>query len=742
MFDLLIRGDRVVTPHGVGPWEIAVKDGVVAALGARGTFAAAQAERVIDAGGGIVMPGGIDPHVHCSWYMPAFRPGEPSGLSGPPEQVSRAALWGGTTTLIDFAACKPDREGDESSSQSLRDAIEARDRDFVGRCYCDYAYHVMLRGRVPASTIAELAEAVQAGYPTVKIFTTDITPSRRGRMIRFGELWEIFKVLARAGGLGVIHAEDDDIVMYMYEKLFAENRTGFEHMAEVHNTLSEDLSFRRIIRLAENVDGMALYMMHVSAAAGVQAIAESRARGFPIYGETLHQYLLYTSEDYRRPNGQIYHTYPSLKSKRDQDGLWDGVARGHLHCIATDEVCCKLAVKVQGARIDDTTGGNSGVEPRVAVMYTETVEKRGYSLEKFVDLVSTNAARILGLYPRKGAIAVGSDADITVLDTASAARCALGPARERLHALGGQGSRRVADADRAARQGHGRRRTVPRRPRATGSTSSAASRMTSGRGATRTTTAEHDDEGVLVPPVRWSRSPGLRGNREACAGGRRSGGASACGEHQPRGPRSPRRHLPHSGHLSAHPGTGVCGRGRCPRRQGGRAEGRRPRLGDLPAAVRQLRVLPERSRQPVRTRGLLRARPAGRLRRVRESADRQPQSAAVARRLRGRRREPDRVRDRLARAHQPGRAAARPERPHPGGGLRHRERRGPGGETGGGHRIRHREQRPETGARQGARRAPPHQLQHGKFRRAGPRADRRRRGGRGHGARGRRGVHP
>jgi dihydropyrimidinase len=417
MFDLLIRGDRVVTPHGVGPWEIAVKDGVIAALGARGTFAAAQAARVIDAGAGIVMPGGIDPHVHCAWYMPAFRPGEPSGLSGPPEQVSRAALWGGTTTLIDFAACKPDREGDESSSQGLREALEARDREFAGRCYCDYAYHIMLRGRVPPSTIAELAEAVQAGYPTVKIFTTDITPSRRGRMIRFGDLWEIFKVAARAGGLGVIHAEDNDIVMHMYEKLFAENRTGFERMAEVHNTLSEDLSFRRIIRLAENVDGMALYMMHVSAAAGVQAIAESRARGFPIYGETLHQYLLYTSEDYRRPNGQIYHTYPSLKSRRDQERLWDGLARGDLHCVATDEVCCKLAVKVQGRRIDDTTGGNSGVEPRVAVMYTETVEKRGYPLEKFVDVVSANAARILGLYPRKGAIAVGSDADITVLDT-------------------------------------------------------------------------------------------------------------------------------------------------------------------------------------------------------------------------------------------------------------------------------------------------------------------------------------
>jgi dihydropyrimidinase len=417
MFDLLIRGERVVTPQGVAPREVAVKDGVIAALGAPGTIAASQAGRVIDAGGAVVMPGGIDPHVHCAWYIPPMRPGDPPGTSGSPEVVSRAALFGGTTTLLDFAACRPDRAGDESSSQSLRDALEARDEDWAGKCCCDYAYHVMLRGNVPPATIAELKEAVQAGYATTKIFTTDITPSRAGRMVRFGQIWEIFKVLAREGGMAVIHAEDDDIVRHMYEKLFRENRSGFEHMAEVHNTLSEDLSFRRVIRLAENVEGMALSMMHVSAAAGVEAIAESRARGFPIYGETLHQYLLYTAEDYKRPNGQIYHTYPSLKSKRDQARLWDGLRDGILHCVGTDEICCNLSVKVRGSRIDDTTGGNAGVEPRVAVIYTETVEKRGYSLEKFVDVVSSNAARILGLYPRKGAIAVGSDADIVVLDT-------------------------------------------------------------------------------------------------------------------------------------------------------------------------------------------------------------------------------------------------------------------------------------------------------------------------------------
>src|SRR5213078_3383152 len=330
-------------------------------------------------------------------------------LTEPASRVSEAALFGGTTTTIDFAPVE--------GGMTVQQAIEHRQQQWAGQCYGDYAFHTMLLGKLSPEIYAQVAEAVQAGHPSVKMFTTDITPSRKGRMVDFGDIWEVLKVLAQAGGIAAIHAEDNDIVMHMYEKLMREQRTGFETMAEVHNTLSEDLSFNRVIRLTSNVEGAALYMMHTSAATGVRAIATARANGVPIYGETLHQYLLYTAEDYKKPNGQIYHTYPSLKSKRDQQGLWDGLEHGHLHCVGTDEVCCNLSVKVRGNRIDDTTGGNSGVEPRVAVIYTETVEKRGYSLEKFVDVVSTNAARILGLYPRKGAIAVGSDADIVVLDT-------------------------------------------------------------------------------------------------------------------------------------------------------------------------------------------------------------------------------------------------------------------------------------------------------------------------------------
>jgi dihydropyrimidinase len=408
MIDLVIRGDSVVTPQGVGAHDILIAGGVIAAVAAPGGISIPDGTRVIDATGKIVIPGGIDPHVHCKWHLPG--PDGTATLTAGPEVVSKAAVHGGTTTMIDFTRAQ--------QGATVRDAIEQREKDWAGQSACDYAMHLMVEGALPIDLPGQIGEAIQSGFPTVKIFTTDITPSRKGRMVDFGDIWEIFQVLAANQGLGVIHSEDNDIVMHMYGKLIREGRTGFANMAEVHNTLSEDVSFRRIIRLAEKVPGTALYMMHVSAATGVSAIHEARARGVPIYGESLHQYMLYSSEDYKEPNGQIYHTYPSLKGPEDHAALWQGTLDGSINCVATDEICCTLKQKLQGVRIDDTTGGNAGVEPRVALMYTEMVGKRGYSLRRYVDLVSTNAAKIMGLYPRKGAIAAGSDADICVLDPA------------------------------------------------------------------------------------------------------------------------------------------------------------------------------------------------------------------------------------------------------------------------------------------------------------------------------------
>lgn len=406
MFDLVIRSDRVVTPSGVAACDLAVQGEKIVAVGAAGSFGADTTQRLIDATGKIVMPGGIDPHVHLKWYSP--HPDGSVTYTDPPSVVGRAALYGGTTTMIDFVRW--------THGKTIRQAIDDRHKDWTGQCQCDYSFHVMVEGALPAELFGQLAEVLRAGYPTIKMFTTDITPSRRGRMVDFGDIWEVFKVVADAHGMCVIHGEDNDIVMHMYDKVIRENRTGFENMAEVHNAMSEDLSFRRVLGLAKNVPGIALYFMHVSAAFGVEAIREARAKGMPIYGETLHQYLMYTSEDYKRPNGQIYHTYPSIKAQSDQNALWAGMVDNTIQTVATDEVCCSLKDKIQGKRVDDTTGGNVGVEPRVSLMYSEMVGRRGYSLEKFVDLVSTNAAKIMGLYPRKGALTAGADADIVVLD--------------------------------------------------------------------------------------------------------------------------------------------------------------------------------------------------------------------------------------------------------------------------------------------------------------------------------------
>lgn len=405
MLDLVIRCDRAVTLNGTGAWDIAIQGEKIAAVTAPGVIPDGDAARVLDARGKVVIPGGIDPHVHCHFPQPGGK------VSKGPEVVSRAALFGGTTTLIDFAIW--------ARGETLEQTVEKRLADcWTRNCYCDYGLHLLLNGKVPPETIDQIPEMIRAGYPTVKIFTSEVRPERSNWKLDYGDIWEVLQVLAKHEGLACIHAEDNDLVMHMYEKMFRAGRVGFEHMAEVHSALSEDLAYRRVIRLAENVERAALYMMHTSARAGVEAIAESRARGFPMYGETLHQYALFTSEDYKRPNGQMYHTYPSLKTKDDHKAMWHGMTTGAISAIATDGLCTPFADKVGGKRIDDTVGGNAGVEPRVAVMYTEMVVRRGWSLELFVDLVAANSARIFGLYPRKGLIAPGSDADIVVLDPA------------------------------------------------------------------------------------------------------------------------------------------------------------------------------------------------------------------------------------------------------------------------------------------------------------------------------------
>jgi len=405
MLDLLIKGGLAVTPGGPQVLDIGVKSGRIVSLHADG--AGPDATRALDAEGLIVVPGGIDPHIHCDMEV-ADPGGGPSSYTHGPDVVSRAALHGGTTTLIDFAW--------NDSEEKLAATVERQVARWQGASYADFSFHVALRGELEQALLDEIPKIIRAGFVSFKIFTSDVTPGEDPIKVPFGSIWELFRMTAAHGGVVAVHAEDDDLVMHMYRKLLGEGRTGFEHMAEVHSSLSEQLSFQRVIGLAESVPGTVIYMMHVSAASGVRAIAEGRARGVAVYGETLHQYALRTQEDYRQPDGMKYHTYPSLKTSDDTRALWKGVERGEIATFATDELCTTYAVKTAGRRIDDVTGGNTGVEPRMAIVYTEVVDTLKLGLSRFVEVTSSNAAKIMGLYPIKGAIAVGSDADLALLD--------------------------------------------------------------------------------------------------------------------------------------------------------------------------------------------------------------------------------------------------------------------------------------------------------------------------------------
>ena len=184
MFDLIITGGTAVMPASTEAADIGVAGGKIVAIGAAGSLAAVGAGRTVDAAGQIVIPGGIDPHIHCGMPIVGGPSNEPI-FAAPPSQVSKAALYGGTTTLLDFALCPPD--------VPLRQSIEARQREWAGACYTDYGFHLMLRGTQTPELLGALPEAVQAGHATAKIFTTDIRPLNQGRMVKFGDIWEVLE---------------------------------------------------------------------------------------------------------------------------------------------------------------------------------------------------------------------------------------------------------------------------------------------------------------------------------------------------------------------------------------------------------------------------------------------------------------------------------------------------------------------------------------------------------------------
>jgi dihydropyrimidinase len=409
MVDLVIRNGQVISPQGVILADIGIAGEAIAVVAAPGGLPT-EGARVIDAAGLIVSPGGVEPHAHLAHPIMSH-PDQPSVTLGP-EEDTRGMACGGTTTHVDFCYVRPGTD--------IQPVLEQRAARWKGNSHIDYTFHITLAGALPLRVFEQIPEAIQQGFPSFKVFTTNVLPlhpKRAPNRIDFGRIHLAMERVAAHGGLMVVHGEDEDLVQFNYERFVEEGRTDGSNLHLVHSKLSELLAFRRTVALAE-ATGAGVYFVHTSAREGVDTIAEARARGLPVYGETLHQYACFSAEYYKTPRGFCSHTYPSLKFPEDQAALWRGLVHDGLSTLATDEYPTSLALKLKGRRIDDVTGGNVGAEARIGIAFTEGVVRRGMSLTRFADITATNAARILGLYPRKGVIAPGSDADLVLIDPA------------------------------------------------------------------------------------------------------------------------------------------------------------------------------------------------------------------------------------------------------------------------------------------------------------------------------------
>ena len=414
MLDMIIKGARVVTPSGVCEWDIGISGEKIAAVGLPGLLPE-ENSTIIDAAGKIVVPGGIETHAHAAANV---QPGARQLVSGTPNagpaDHSLGAIWGGTTTVIDFAPVP--NEGD------LLKGIHDFLTPWQGNAYTDYSTHCIYKNDSTPDAISRYGELIAGGFPSVKIFTTDIRPPE-GRVnsltpigkIDSGRLQDVMEQVARHDGVLAVHGEDDELVMYNY--LLAQQRGHWDwhNVHLIHSKAVEDLAFRSVVRLAERT-GAGMYFVHVTAKDGLDVISEARSKGMAVYGEVLTLALSFNCDRYKEEDGMKYHTYPSLKYEDDRLHLWDGLMQDDLSFTATDSSFTTYLDKIAGRNVVDVRGGNIGIEIRMGVNYTEAVVKKGMSLERYVDVTSTNAAKLLGLYPRKGAIAVGSDADFAIID--------------------------------------------------------------------------------------------------------------------------------------------------------------------------------------------------------------------------------------------------------------------------------------------------------------------------------------
>lgn len=396
-YDLLIKNGKIVTSGDCYVADIGIKNGKIKDISDE--IALDKAKKVFDASGKVVIPGGIDVHTHLD--MPFGGTYSSDNF----ETGTKAAAIGGTTSIIDYAVQPKDK--------TLNETIDIWNEKAKGKAVIDYGFHLAVT-KLNDTTREELPKLLKNGFPSFKVFMV-----YDGMRLRDGELMEILKIAKDNDGLVCVHAENYDSINYRIEGLLAEGKTEPIYHAVSRPQKCEAEATNRAVKLAEMLDAP-IYIVHVSNGEASDIITNSRKQGFKTMGETCPQYLLLSIDNYREEdfNGAKYVMSPPLRESFNQELLWDDLRLGGLQSIATDH--CPFFMDQKRMGENDFTkipNGAPGIEARMALIHHFGVNGGHISMERFVELTSSNPAKIFGMYPQKGTIAVNSDADIVIFDT-------------------------------------------------------------------------------------------------------------------------------------------------------------------------------------------------------------------------------------------------------------------------------------------------------------------------------------
>jgi len=391
---ILIKNGTVISSYGSTAADVLIQDGLIARTGPG--LAEGDADRIIDARGKFILPGGIDPHVHM--HLPvAGGYSSDDFLSG-----SRAALYGGTTAMIDFVT--PVR------GESLTSALEKRKKE-AEASLADYAFHVSpVEWR--KTTGNEIRECIKMGVTSFKVYMA----YKNTIGLEDDDLLRVMECVAEAGGIVTVHCEMGDEIEKLRNTFFSQNNTSPNYHALSRPAALEAAAVEKAVKMAGKVH-CPLYIVHVSSRKSLQYIREAQLRKQSVYAETCPQYLLLDDSKYRGEFQQTapYVVSPPLRTREDSDALWDALGDGTVSTVGTDH--CPFMMDQKRAGLNDfrkIPGGAGGVEQRLELLYTYGVLTNRLTFNQLVNLYSTQPAKIFGLYPHKGELAEGSDADLVV----------------------------------------------------------------------------------------------------------------------------------------------------------------------------------------------------------------------------------------------------------------------------------------------------------------------------------------